>query len=117
MKFPSKSFLQPYLWLPLMLTLIRLLLVGVFLVSNYLPHTRTMMVVIHWDWTLAITITVFGLLGGFISHHIRSSILKTAQSEADRSTLGMKVVLISLLGSISGLSISLLLPLVVSLKI
>ena len=70
------SLCQPVTWLASLLTVIRLLLVFVFLVSNYLPGSRAMTVVIHWDWTLAITVTVFSLLGGFISHHLRARILR-----------------------------------------
>ena len=58
------------------MTVIRLMLVLVFLVSNYLPDSRALAVVIHWDWTLAITVTVFSLLGGFISHHVRATIIR-----------------------------------------
>ena len=72
------SLCQPVTWLASLLTVIRLLLVFVFLVSNYLPGSRAMTVVIHWDWTLAITVTVFSLLGGFISHHVRARILRAA---------------------------------------
>ena len=72
-----------------------------------------MTVVIHWDWTLAITITVFGLLGGFLSHHVRSEVVKSVQSEKQKSTLSMKIVIVTLLGVISGLALSLLLPLIV----
>ena len=72
-----------------------------------------MAVVIHWDWTLAISITVFGLLGGFLSHHVRSAIVKSIHSEKQKSTLSMKVVIVTLLGVISGLALSFLLPLIV----
>jgi len=107
----------PWFWLPLLMTLIRVLLVGVFLVSNYLPHTRVMSVVIHWDWTLAISVTVFGLLGAFVSQHIRSSILRKSRNENQRSQNAMKIALVSLMGTITGLAISVLLPFVVTLDL
>ena len=108
---------QPLTWLASLLTVIRFLLVLVFLVSNYLPASRAMTVVIHWDWTLAITVTVFSLLGGFISHHVRARILRAATSETSRSQEAMKAVLISIFGAICGLSLSALLPLVVTIQI
>ena len=72
-----------------------------------------MTVVIHWDWTLAITITVFGLLGGFVSHHIRRELVKSVKSESSKSRVSMKIVVATLSGSVSGLALSLLLPLIV----
>jgi len=107
----------PWFWLPLLMTLIRVLLVGVFLVSNYLPHSRLLSVLIHWDWTLAISVTVFGLLGAFVSQHIRASILRKSENEDHRSQNAMKIVWVSLMGNISGLALSVLLPLVVTVDL
>merc|ERR1711953_123513 len=107
----------PFVWLTSILTFIRVLLVLVFLVSNYLPHSRAMAVVVHWDWTLAVTVTVFSLLGGFISQHVRATLLRAAASETAVSHEAMRIVLISMFGAICGLFISLLLPLVVSIQI
>ena len=67
---------------------------------------------IHWDWTLAISVTVFGLLGAFVSQHIRASILRKSENEDHRSQNAMKIVWVSLMGNISGLALSVLLPLV-----
>ena len=100
-----------------MLSLVRMLLVGVFLVSNYLPpppHSRSLQVIVHWDWTLAITVTVFGLLGGFTAQHLRLAALRGTAAEAARSCAAMRLVVVSLLGAVAGLACSLLLPLLVS---
>ena len=98
------------------MTLVRVCLLGVFLASNYVPvgSTRTMEVVVHWDWTLAVTVTVFSLLGGFVSQNVRASALASTTSQSERSVVSMRMALTSLLGAASGIALSQTLPFIVS---
>ena len=54
----------------------RVLLLPLFLISNYLPDTRVLVVVVQWDWTFALSVTIFAFLGGFVIQLLIVSILR-----------------------------------------
>ena len=109
--------LQPFPWLPLLLLSVRLLLVLVFLVSNYLPSSRSLAVLVHWDWILATTVSIFSMLGGFLSHHITAAIIRSSRSEQEASLSTMRTRLLVMLGAVAGLAFSFLLPAIVRMQL
>ena len=98
------------------MTAVRLCLLGVFLVSNYVPgdSPRTLEVMVHWDWTLAVTVTVFCLLGGFVTQQLRARALSSTASQSERSVVSMRMALTAILGAASGIALSQTLPIIVS---
>ena len=70
---------------------------------------------VHWDWTLAVTVTVFSLLGGFVTQQLRMGALASAAgSQSERSVVSMRMTLTATLGAASGLALSQTLPVIVS---
>jgi len=66
----------PCSWIPIVLTILRLVLIPILLFSNYLPDTRELVVVVNWDWTAALTVTIFAMLGGFVHMQLVVSTLR-----------------------------------------
>ena len=67
---------QPCTWIAVLLVLVRLILLPLFLFSNYLPDTRVVVVLVQWDWTFALLVTIFAFLGGFVLQLLVVSILR-----------------------------------------
>ena len=58
---------QPSWWLLALLTSVRLLLLPLLLLANLLPAVRLLPVLLTWDWTLVLSLTLAGLLGGYLT--------------------------------------------------
>ena len=67
---------QPCTWIAVLLVLVRLILLPLFLFSNYLPDTRVVVVLVQWDWTFALLVTIFAFLEGFVLQLLVVSILR-----------------------------------------
>lgn len=128
------SVLPPW-WLLALLTVVRVILLPLLTFANLLPDLRLLPVLLTWDWTLLLTITLSGLLGGFLTASTFASCIRfpliyasflfvvvaslssghapppsEQGSRQARSLAGMRSYLVVVVGSLAGALLSLALP-------
>ena len=122
--FAAVFSLLPSCWLLLLLTLVRIILLPLLLFANIFPHTRTMPVLLTWDWTLILTITLSGLLAGYLTTATFLSSLGSSSNngvmEANKGTQSrgaMRSYLVLLAGTLAGATLALAIPPLLQIKI
>ena len=122
--FAAVFSLLPSCWLLLLLTLVRIILLPLLLFANIFPDTRTMPVLLTWDWTLILTITLSGLLAGYLTTATFLSSLGSSNNgvivEANKGTESrgaMRSYLVLLAGTLAGATLALAIPPLLQIKI
>ena len=121
--FAAVFSLLPSCWLLLLLTLVRIILLPLLLFANIFPDSRTMPVLLTWDWTLILTITLSGLLAGYLTtatflSSLGSSInVMEAKNKETQSRGAMRSYLVLLAGTLAGATLALAIPPLLQIKI
>ena len=124
--FAAVFSLLPSCWLLLLLTLVRIILLPLLLFANIFPDTRQMPVLLTWDWTLILTITLSGLLAGYLTtatflaslgSSSNNGLIMEVNNKALQSIGAMRSYLVLLAGTLAGATLALAIPPLLQIKI
>ena len=114
--FAAVFSLLPSCWLLLLLTLVRIILLPLLIFANIFPDRRTLPVLLTWDWTLILTITLSGLLAGYLTTATFFSSLGSNNgvvvevNKRVQSRRAMRSYLVLLAGTLAGAALALAIP-------
>ena len=121
--FAAVFSLLPSGWLLLLLTLVRIILLPLLIFANIFPETRRLPVLLTWDWTLILTITLSGLLAGYLttatffaSLGSNNAGVMEGKGQA-QSRRAMRSYLVILAGTLAGATLALAIPTILQIKI
>ena len=123
--FAAVFSLLPSCWLLLLLTLVRVILLPLLLFANIYPNLRMLPVLLTWDWTLILTITLSGLLAGYLTTATFFSSLginnnnnvMVEANKRNQSRRAMQSYLVLLAGTLAGTTLALAIPSLLGIEI
>ena len=121
--FAAIFSLLPSCWLLLLLTIVRLLLLPLLLFANIFPDTRRLPVLLTWDWTLILTITLSGLLAGYLTTATFAASLSNVDAttmvvdKQTQSRRAMRSYLVLLAGTLVGACLALGIPALLQIEV